>query len=333
MRKRLFGRTADGRAVEQVVLESADAAVSILSLGAAVRDWRVDGPDGSLPMVLGFPTVDDYVHHARGHGVLCGRVANRIGGARFTMDGRSWPLVANDGPNQLHGGPGGLGTRIWEMETDAASGVVELRFASPDGDQGFPGSVDFAATFRLEGPRLVCEMRGVPDRPTPINLANHNYYNLGDSGTVQDHVLWVDAEAFTPVDAGLIPTGEIAPVEGTPLDFRAPREIGDAAIDNNLVLRPGRDGGRPAARAFCPRTGMLLELWTAEPGLQVFDAPEMVIAAAGHDGARYGRFAGLCLEAQHFPDSVNRPDWPTIVRTPEAPYFQRLEVAIAPGEI
>ncbi len=329
MKKRQFGRDAAGRAVEEVVLESADAAVSILSLGCIVRDWRIDGPDGSLPMVLGFRSVEDYLHHARSHGALVGRVANRIANARFSLDGKDWDLVPNEGRHQLHGGPGGLGSRIWEMEGDSASGTVQLSYASAEGEEGYPGMVDFAVSFRLEGARLVCEMRGVPDRPTPINLANHSYYNLGGDGTVQDHILWMAAPDYTPVDEDLIPTGEIRSVEETPLDFREPREIGDADIDHNLVLDPGRDVAKPSATVFCPRTEVGLSLVTAEPGLQVFDAARMEIAVPGLDGRHYGRFAGLCLEAQHFPDSLHQPDWPSIIRTPESPYFQRLSVEIA----
>jgi len=329
MRKRLFGRDAAGRAVEEIVLESADAAVAILSYGCIVRDWRIDGPDGSLPMVLGFPRLDDYVHHSRSHGAIVGRVANRTKQSRFVLDGRTYALTANEGPHHLHGGAVGLGSRIWEMEGDSAAGAVHLSYVSADGEQGYPGMADFAVTFRLEGPRLVCEMRGVPDRPTPINLANHNYYNLGGSGQVRDHVLWVDAGAYTPVDDELIPTGEIRSVEGTDLDFRTPREVGDSNLDNNLVLDPDRDRGMPSATVHCPRSGVTLELWTEEPALQVFDAATMTIGVPGHDGQQYGPFAGLCLEAQHFPDSVNHPDWPSIVRTPEEPYFQRLAVEIA----
>lgn len=328
MRKRLFGRDAAGHAVEEVTLESADAAVSILSLGCIVRDWRIDGPAGSLPVVLGFRSLEDYLHHARSHGALVGRVANRIAGARFDLDGRTWDLVPNEGANQLHGGPGGLGHRIWEMEGDSASGTVRLAYTSAEGEEGYPGTVDFAVTFRLDGAKLVCEMVGVPDRPTPINLANHNYYNLGGA-TVRDHVLWLAAPDYTPVDAELIPTGEIRPVEGTALDFREARAIGDADIDHNLVLDPGRDVAKPSATLFSPETDVALALTTAEPALQVFDAARMEIAVPGLDGRRYGRFAGLCLEAQHFPDSVHRPEWPSVIRTPEAPYFQRLEVEIA----
>jgi aldose 1-epimerase len=328
MKKRLFGRDEAGRPVEEVTLESAEAAVSILSFGCVTRDWRVDGPDGPLPMVLGFPRLEDYLHHARSHGAVVGRVANRTRDAAFTLDGRRYQLTANEGPNHLHGGATGLGRRIWEMETDTAANTLYLFYRSPDGEEGYPGLVDFTVSFRLEGPRLICEMAGTPDRPTPISLANHNYYNLGGSGTVKDHLLRVDARAYTPTDAGLIPTGEIRPLEGTPFDFSTEREIGDTALDLNLVLDPDRDRKRPAARATCPRTGRRLEMWSDEPGVQLFDAPAMTIEVPGHDGQDYGPFAGLCLEAQHFPDSLHHPEWPGIIATPETPYFQRLVVEI-----
>lgn len=334
MKKRLFGRDDSGRAVDEIVLESADAAVAILSYGCIVRDWRidwrVDGRDGSLPMVLGFPRLEDYLRHSRSHGAIVGRVANRTANSRFTLDGRTYTVTANEGPHHLHGGGIGLGQRIWRMEADSAAGSVQLGYASPDGEEGYPGAVDFTVTFRLDGPRLVCEMAGQPDRPTPIALANHSYYNLGGGGQVKDHELWVDAPDYTPVDADLIPLGEIRSVEGTSFDFTSAREIGDTRLDQNVVLRSGRDPARPAARVICPRTDLRLELWTAEPGLQLFDASAMAIAVPGLDGQSYGPYAGLCLEAQHFPDSMNNPDWPSILHSPEDPYFQRLEVEIAP---
>ncbi len=328
MKKRPFGRIDDGRAVEEVVLESGDAAVSILSYGCVVRDWRVDGPDGSLPMVLGFPRVEDYLRHSRSHGAIVGRVANRTANSTFDLDGKTWQLTPSEGRHHLHGGAVGLGNRVWTMEVDSGSGTVQLAYASPDGEEGYPGAVNFAVTFRLEGPRLICEMAGVPDRPTPVNLANHSYYNLGGAGTVKDHLLWVDAEEYTPTDAELIPTGEVRPLEGTPLDFSTEREVGDTKIDNNLDLRAGRDRKRAAARVRCPRTARRLELWTDEPCLQLFDASEMTIGTPGHEGQTYGPYAGLCLEAQHRPDSLHHPDWPSIICTPEAPYFQRLVVEI-----
>jgi aldose 1-epimerase len=331
MRKRLFGRTEDGRAVDEVVLESGDAAVSILSYGCVVRDWRVDGPGGSLPMVLGFQRLEDYVRHSRSHGAIVGRVANRTANSQFELDGRLWHLTPSEGRHHLHGGAVGLGNRVWDMEVDSGAGAVLLGYASPDGEEGYPGAVEFGVSFRLEGPRLVCEMTGVPDRPTPINLANHSYYNLGGAGTVKDHLLWVDAEAYTPPDADLIPTGEVRPLEGTAIDFSEEREVGDTKIDNNLILRENRERTKPAARVRCPRTGMRLELWTDEPCLQLFDAPEMTIAAKGHEGQVYGPFAGLCLEAQHFPDSLHHPAWPSIICSPEKPYVQRLVVEIWRG--
>lgn len=328
MKKRLFGRDQTGRAVDEIVLESTDAAVSILSLGCVVRDWRVDGPSGSLPMVLGFPRLDDYLRHSRSHGAIVGRVANRTAGAAFSLDGRSYAVTANEGANHLHGGAIGLGKRIWDMEADSAAGTVELSYLSPDGEEGYPGTVAFTVRFRLDGPTLVCEMTGRPDRPTPVSLANHSYYNLGGGGTVSDHLLWIDAPEYTVTGAGQLPTGEIRPVDGTRLDFTSEREIGDTPLDDNLVLRPDRDRAQPAARVFCPRTGMRLALVTGEPGVQVFDAPTMTIGTAGHDGESYGSFAGLCLEAQHFPDTLHQPDWPDIIATPDRPYFQRLDVTI-----
>lgn len=335
MKKRLFGRDGD-RVVEEVVLESADAAVAILSYGATVRDWRVDGPQGSVPVVLGFPRIEDYLHHARAHGAICGRVANRTAGGRFRLDGRTYQLTLNDGEHHLHGGAVGLQRRIWTMEVDSATETVALSYASPDGEEGYPGAVAFTVTYRLDGPRLVCEMSGRPDRPTPVSLAQHSYYNLGGGGDVRDHVLWIDAPEFTPVRLDLIPEGVIRPVGDTRLDFTEARSLAEAdpqaeGYDHNLVLREGRDPGQPAARVSCPRTGLGLSLFTDEPGLQIYDSAGVTLPVPGHDGIRYGSFAGLCLEAQHFPDSLNNPDWPSIIRTPEDPYAQTLAVEITRG--
>jgi aldose 1-epimerase len=332
MRKRLFGRLG-GRAVEEITLESPDAAVSIISWGASVRDWRVDSAGRALPMVLGFRSLDDYVSHAKWHGAIAGRVANRIAGAAFELDGQVYRLDPNEGRHHLHGGSGGLGRRIWEMEGDAAENAVRLSCLSPDGEMGYPGTVQFEVSYRLEGPRLIVEMAGVPDRPTPINLAQHNYYNLAGGADARDHVVRVAARCFTSVDAEGIPTGAIEPVAGTRYDFREPVSFEKSdperqGVDINLVLDPERDPEQPAAEVRSDWTNRVLRLWTREPGLQVFNAPKQQIGAPGHEGQRYSRFSGVCLEAQHFPDSVHQPDWPSIIRTPDAPYSQRLVVEI-----
>ncbi len=332
MKKRQIGRIGD-HPVEEIVLESADAAVAIMGLGASVRDWRVDGPRGSIPVVCGFARLEDHVLHARAHGAVCGRVANRIAGGRFALGGETYQVTQNEGIHHLHGGATGLQRRIWTIESDDANNAVRLTYASPDGEEGYPGAVDFSATYRLDGPRLILELAGLPDRPTPINVAQHSYYNLAGSGDVRDHVLWIDARERTVSGADLIPTGEIRAVEETRFDFTEPRSLAEndpksEGYDVNFVLAEGRETAKPAARVECARSGMRLELWTAEPGLQLYDSAGVTIAAPGHDGVRYGPFAGMCLEAQHFPDSLHHPDWPSIIRTPEAPYFQRLEVEI-----
>lgn len=335
MKKRPFGRLEDGTPVEEVVLESADAAVSILSYGCVLRDWRVDGPAGrSLPMVLGFGTIGDYVQHARGHGMICGRVANRTAQGRFRLEGQPVQLTRNEGPHHLHGGDIGLQRRVWTLETDSATGEVELGYVSPDGEEGYPGRVGFSVRYRLEGPRLICEMTGWPDRPTPIALAHHAYFNLGGEGDVRDHLLEVDADRYTPTGPDLIPLGRLDPVEGTRFDFREPVTLAEAdpageGYDINLCFRADRKPTPPAVRLLCPRTSLRLEMWTEEPGLQIYDSAGVTIPALGHDGQTYGPFAGLCLEAQHFPDSLNNPDWPGILRTPEDPYLQRLVIEIA----
>lgn len=338
MKKRIFGKH-EGRDVTEITLESAEAAMSILNFGCVLRDWRVDGPSGSLPMVLGFESFEGYDRFSRSHGAIVGRIANRTAGAVFEINGRSYPLTRNHGPDKrhhIHGGATGLGRRLWDMEADSGAEAVHLRYVSPDGEEGYPGTVVFDVTYRLEGGRLTCAMRGMPDRPTPINLAHHAYFNLGGGGTVRDHVLFVDAAAFTPLDAEAIPLGTIEPVEGTHLDFREPRSIEESdperrGIDNNYVLDPARDPAAPVAWAHCPRSARRLRVWTTEPGLQVFNAATMTVGAPGHDGERYGPFAGLCFEAQHFPDAMHNPDWPSILRAPEAPYAQDYVVEIDRG--
>lgn len=334
MKKRSFGRL-DAGSVDEITLESADAAVSLLSLGCVLRDWRVQGQGRTLPVVLGFATVEDYRDHSRSHGVIAGRIANRTRKGHLSLDGRDYQLTCNEAGHHLHGGRTGLGKRIWDMEPDSAANAVILRYHSPDGEEGYPGTVDFSVTIRLDGARLSYEVVGLPDRPTPINLAQDAYYNLGGGGSVRDHLIHVAAPEFLPLDPELLPDGRILPVEETRYDFGTPRTFADAdpearGYDITLVLDPDRDTSAPAATVSCDRTGLALRLWTDQPGVQLFDANRPTIAVPGHDGEIYHPFSGICLEAQHFPDSVHHPDWPSILCTPEAPYHQRLSVEIAP---
>ncbi len=326
----------EGHPVREAVLESDRARVAVMSYGAAIRDWRVPAPDGrEVPCVLGFPDFAPYPEHSRAFGIIAGRVANRTARGRFTLDGVTHELPVNNGPNHLHGGPQGLGKRLWDMESDGAQAVI-LSYRSPDGEMGYPGRVTFRVRISLDAARLTWEMSGDPDRPTPINLAQHNYYNLDGAGDVLEQRLWLAASRYTPVDDTQIPTGAIESVAGTPLDFRQPARIGKVdpdrqGADHNLVLDVDRDRMQPAARLASDRSGLALRMWTDQPGVQLFTARPLDVAVPGHDGARYGAFAGVCLEAQHFPDSLNRPDFPSIIATPEAPYRQRLTVEIAPG--
>ena len=324
-----FGRH-DGQDVLRASLSDGDVSVSILNYGAITQDWRVPLKGASVPVVLGFEKFEDYLAQSRYFGVIAGRVANRTAKGQFQLDGRVYQLPINQAPNHLHGGDIGLGRRIWSME-EAGSAAVRLSYHSPDGEEGYPGAVDFTVEISLDGAALTYRMTGVPDRPTPINLAQHSYYSLGDA-CVLDQTLWLAAHQYTPVDADLIPTGEIVSVAGTHFDFRKPAKIGTMdpshiGIDLNLVLDKTHDRQSPVA-SVNSQNGLGLKLWTEEPGLQVFNAATMEIEVPSLDGQSYGPFAGLCLEAQKFPDALNQSHFPSIISTPDQPYEQILKVEI-----
>lgn len=337
MRATVLGRH-DGREVREVWLESGPTRIAVMGWGAGIRDWRLDG----APMVLGFERFEDYPRHSPDFGIVAGRVANRISHGRLRLGGREWQLELNAGRHHLHGGSGGFGRRVWDLEVDSAARAVRLTRVSPDGEAGYPGRVEASVTYRLEGARLVCEMRAVPDRPTPINLAQHNYYDLAGTGDIRFHALWLDADRCLPVDGELIPTGAVMPVAGTRFDFTRSRKIGardpgDAGAgaadpaagiyDHNLCLRAARDPEAPAAELVA--AGRRLRIWTDQPGIQIYTAAGMSVAVPGLEGRRYGPFGGVCLEAQAWPDAPNRPGFPDIVRTPDMPYFQKLAVEIS----
>lgn len=328
---RSFG-AHEGQKITEATLTSRQASVAILNYGCVVRDWRVNVDDRTIPVVLGFEEFAHYPKHSPSFGIIAGRVANRTARGRFRLNGQEYHLPINDGVNHLHGGILGLGRRVWNMETDANS--VRLTYHSPSGEEGYPANVDFTVVFSLNGTALTCEMTGIPDAPTPINLAQHSYYNLNGSGDVRNHIVKIAASEYTPTDATQIPTGEILPVQGTRYDYtnQTSSTLNDKecfGVDMNLVLE--RNLPVDAPKAIVKGQDLTLRLWTDELGLQLFNAPDMNVPVAGIGGRKYGPFAGLCLEAQHFPDSLNQPNWPSIICTPETPYHQKLIVDISPN--
>ncbi|MGW5719840.1 aldose epimerase family protein [Amycolatopsis sp. NPDC003865] len=331
--REFFGR-AGGTDVHRYTLSRAGITVRVLDYGGVVQS--LEAPDRSgrpADVVLGHPDLDGYVANNRPGaprvflGALIGRYANRIAGGAFALDGVLHRVPVNDGKNSLHGGPAGFDTRVW-----AAAPVpdgLRLTLVSPDGDQGYPGRLSTEVTYRLDD-RLRITYRATTDAPTVVNLTNHTYWNLAGAGTVHDHAVEIAASRYCAVDEDLVPVGDPAPVAGTPFDFRRATAIGarlgepdpQLAIghgyDHNWVL----DDGAPfAARVWEPSSGRLLTMWTTEPGLQFY--------SGGHLG---DPFSGLALEAQHFPDSPNRPDFPSTVLRPGEVYHQETAFALTTAD-
>jgi aldose 1-epimerase len=331
-----FGALPDGTAVERYLLRNArGVTVAILTYGGIVQSVEVPDREGALGnVVLGFATLADYLARGAYFGTITGRYANRIAGARFTLDGRTHRLAANNGPNALHGGINGFNSRVWQAsERNGPDGVgVALRYVSADGEEGYPGRLDTEVTYTLtEGNALRIDYRATTDKPTVVNLTNHSFFNLAGegAGSVLDHELTLQASRYTPVDADLIPTGEIAPVAGTALDFTKPMAVGarirsgepqlvrGRGYDHNLVLDQSTEGElTPAARLRDPRSGRVMEVSTTEPAVQLYSGNFLDGSAVGIGGRAYRQSDGLCLETQHFPDSPNRPGFPSTVLRP-----------------
>ncbi|AEQ53132.1 aldose epimerase family protein [Pelagibacterium halotolerans] len=323
----------DGQTVHEVVLTSQTGVrISILTYGALIRDWRVPVGSTMRPVVMGFDDIALYYDHSPYFGAIAGRVANRIGNARFTLNGAVYDLPANEGPNQLHGGPEGIARQIWQIAEESEN-RVRLTLFSPDGAMGYPGNLEIAVTYTLTGNRLEIDFAAETDKPTPVNIVQHNYFNLMGQGDVLDHRLSVPAGAFVELGAGQIPTGAILPTHGTDLDFRRPRTLrktdGEGQeIDYTLVLDTGRDRAEPAAIAEAPDGSLTLRLYTDQPGMQVYNGWKLEVPVPGLDGAHYTAFGGLCLEDQNFPDAINNPHFPSSVVTPQAPYHHWCAIEI-----
>ncbi|GAA2493009.1 galactose mutarotase [Streptomyces gobitricini] len=337
--KELFGTLDDGTKVYRWTLENGGTRLKVLSYGGIVQSLEIPDRRGRYANVsLGFDDLGSYVASSPFFGALIGRYGNRIAGGRFTLDGTEYRLSVNDGPNSLHGGAEGFDKRVWDVEPfTGRTGVgLVLRYVSADGEMGYPGTLRVTVTYTLtaRGDWRV-DYAATTDRPTVVNLTNHTYYNLAGEGggDVLGHELRLDASRYTPTDATLIPTGELARVAGTPFDFRRGKTIGEdirtahpqlvlaKGYDHNWVLDKGLTARpQPFATLRDPSSGRTMTIATTEPGVQFYSGNFLDGTLAGPSGRTYRQGDGLCLETQHFPDSPNRPAFPSTVLRPGATY-------------
>jgi len=332
-----FGKTADGKSVEIYTLTGKNGVeAKISTFGATLVSLKEPDRNGKLAnVVLGFDTVDPYVKGVPFYGATIGRYGNRIAQGKFTLDGKTYQLPTNDGPNSLHGGVKGFDKHLWKaeaVETKDGS-ALKLTYISADGEEGYPGQLTVHVTYTLRNDNaLAIAYEAVTTKPTVVNLTNHTYFNLTGTPdkTILDHVLTIKADRITPVDKTLIPTGELKPVKGTPFDFTKPTAIGARIGADNEQLKFGKgydhnwvlnSTGKLATAAILedPSTGRVLEVQTAEPGVQFYSGNFMDGKPAGK-GTVYKHRTGLCLETQHFPDSPNKPGFPSTVLRPGQTY-------------
>ena len=336
-----YGTTPAGEAVELFTFTRASApGVSVTNLGGHIVEILAPDRQGKLADVtLGYKDFAGYLADTSYFGSLVGRYANRIAKGRFTLDGKTYTLATNNGPNSLHGGPTGFQKRVWSAKVVSGpdGDALELTYVSRDGEEGYPGTLTAKVVYSLRADGgLVIDYEATTDAPTVVNLTNHAYFNLAGEGegTILGHEMQIEADATTPVDPTLIPTGEKWTVEGTPFDFRKPVAIGariDAAdeqlkagggYDHNYVLRGKAGELRPAARVVEPKSGRVLEMLTTEPGVQFYSGNFLDGSVTGKSGKPYVRRGAFCLEAQHFPDSPNEPSFPSVVLRPGETYRQ-----------
>ena len=331
-----FGQRKDGRAVERITLRRGRLEAEVLTYGGAVAALRVPDRTGKpVDVVLGYRTLAGYTDNGCYLGALVGRYANRIGGAKLTIDGVTYPLSANEGTKQLHGGPEGFSFQVFDV-AEAAEDHVVLTYTEPDGKNGYPGTLTLTAVYALTDRGLSLHYAAKCDKPTVCNITNHSYFNLNGSGSAMGHRLWVDADAFTPINADSLPTALSAPVEGTPFDFRTEKAVGRdigadceqlrlaGGYDHNFVLTP-KPGLRLAARLTGDVSGIVMECWTDQPGVQVYTANFLETDDQTKTGAPYGKRQAVCLETQVPADSPSHPEWGDIVLRPGQVYERTTE--------
>lgn len=331
----VFGKLPDGREVTRYRLTNSNGwSVALIDYGGIITEVNVPDREGNFANInLGFDSLEGYLGQDPYFGGIVGRFAGRIAKARFTLDGKTYDVAKNNGENHLHGGNVGFNDRLWEAKasSDEESARIELRYVSPDGEENYPGELTSTViyTFNNEN-ELIIQYEATTTKATPINLTNHAYWNLGGegSGTILDHVATLHCDRYLPVDEGLIPTGEQAKVEGTPMDFRTPRVIGDRIQQTGgdpigydfCYIVNGKAGKlRPAAKVVHPKSGRTLEVLTTEPGIQLYTG-NFLDGAPANGG--YPQYAAFCLEAQGFPNAPNEPEFPNSILRPEETYRQ-----------
>ncbi|XP_019157143.1 PREDICTED: aldose 1-epimerase-like [Ipomoea nil] len=343
------GSIVNGQEEEKVgfyEIKKGDFSLKFTNFGAKIVSVILPDKNGNLTdVVLGYDTIDEYLNDTSNFGAIVGRVANRIAGAKFTLNGTLYKLIPNSGNNTIHGGPKGFGKLAWKVEEHVPNGPqprITFTYHSPDGDQGFPGDVIASVTYAIKEPhQLIIDMKAKAlNKATPVNLAQHTYWNLGGhgSGDILSEKLQLFASHITTVDEKLIPTGEIAPINNTAYDFLKPRDIGTQlnklpepapgrvrGFDNNYVIDGDGEGMKEVAIVYDEKTGIRMELKANSPGVQLFTANSLK-DKKGKGGAVYQSHAAVCLETQGFPDAVNHPNFPSTIVTPTRPYHHSMFV-------
>jgi aldose 1-epimerase len=331
-----FGKTPDGTPVELFTLTNGKITAKVMTYGAILTELSVPDRAGKPgDVVLGFDTLEGYLAGHPYFGATVGRVANRIGGAKFTLDGKDHKLAANNGPNTLHGGLKAFDKVVWKAQAGEGTQGPHVTFSyrSPDGEEGFPGNLDVAVTYTLIDHDLKIDYKATTDKATPVVLTNHSYFNLAGpaSGSILDEEIQINAKHYTPGDEGMIPTGSIAPVKGTPLDFTTSTVIGKRfdqlkaepiGYDHNFVLDADARLPNVAARVYDPKSGRVMEVLTTEPAVQFYTGNFLDGSNKGKGGTVYKKNQALCLEAQHYPDSIHHDNFPSTILRPGQTYTQ-----------
>lgn len=326
----------EGKSVDEISLVSDKGVeLSFLNWGATLRDWRVPVGNKLRSVVLGFDDFKFYPDHSPNFGCIVGRVANRISNSQFSINNQSYSLTPNVGAHHLHGGPEGLGRRVWDYDIDSSEQRIKFYFKSLSGEMGYPGNLNVEAVYTLKDYTLSLEISAQVDQETPINLVPHHYFNLGESPIILDHHCQIDGISYVELNDDLLPTGEIIPVESTRYDFRKMRTLEakdprDEDFDITIVLDPKRNQSNPAAQVLSPNKDLQLKLWTNQPSLQLYNSMWTDVSVPGLSGATYKKHAGLCLEDQMFPDAVNHNNFPSILHGPDKAYYHSNSIEISP---